>query len=313
MSDSSIQSPSKKSVQLADQLEKLRVTLLLDEKSWSDILDISIDEYSDIKKNRKDVSIVTLARIADYFHLTLENIMNNQIDYQMVAARHSGNVEILPERYQIGAGSRRRSSLNLLNATEEFLGWRARAMAMRHLHVTEAAFANPDEMINLRFNTDLCNYLDKNYGGSHLFYQLGAYSVIHNMNTPISAALAKARNVKELFLQFTQEIIPMHWERNFSYKILEFSDSGFRGEGIPNPEIAESLKVRNPGSAAVCQTKVGIVASVPGYLGLPFAHAEEVSCVHRGDEKCVYEVDFELATRNFKAMKERELVEMTAS
>jgi hypothetical protein len=166
--------------------------------------------------------------------------------------------------------------------------------------VTEAVFANPDEFINLRFNTDLCNYLSNNYGGNHLFYQMGAYSLVNFMHTPIGTAMAKAPSVKEAHPLFIEDIVARQWEKNVTYKILKLTDTLCIAEGIPNPDIADSLKTRHPGSASVCQTKVGIISAIPGYMGLPFSHAEEIKCVHRGDEKCVYEMDFEHAAQSFK-------------
>jgi predicted hydrocarbon binding protein len=239
--------------------------------------------------------------------------MNDRIDYQVVAARYNGDLAVLPERYQEGAGSRRRSSLNLLNATEELLGWRARMMAMRYLQVTEAVFADPDQLINLRFNTDLCEYLSKNYGENHLFYQMGAYSLVHNVNTPIGAYMASSPSVKEAHPRFIEEIVSRQWEKNYTYKILKLTDTLCVAEGVPNPDIADSLKVRHPGSVEVCQTKVGIISAIPGYMGLPFSHAEEIKCVHRGDEKCVYEMDFEHAAQSFKFVNRRGDRSMTHS
>jgi hypothetical protein len=296
---------TKKKKSLSDQLERLRITLGYDEKLWCEIMGISTADYIEFRKNQKDLTILALLQVADHFELTLESIMNDHVDYQVVSARHAGNKTILPQRYLEGAGSRRRSSLNLLNATEEFLGWRARAMAMRHLQVTEAAFANPDDLINLRFNTDLCDYLSRNYGGAHLFYQLGAYSLVNNMNTPIGTVMAQSASVKNAHLQFIEEMVAKHWEKNFSYKIVKLTDTLCIAEGVPNPDIADSLKIRNPGSTAVCQTKVGITSAIPGYMGLPFSHTEEIKCVHRGDEKCVYEMDFEHAAQSLKFLDGR--------
>lgn len=288
---------------ICDQLERLRTTLSMDVKSWSEILDVSVEDYAAIQNNSKPVSIVTLARVTDHLQLTLESLMNNRIDYRAVAARHSGDNAFLPERYVVGAMSKRRSSYNLLTATEDLLGWRARSMAMRHLQVTEAAFTNLDDVINLRFNTDLCDYLAKHYGGSHLFHQMGAYFIINNLNSPIGKALAKNKTLMELYQQFIEELVPKYWENNFRYRIVSIGPGFIRAEGVPNPDVADSLKVQNPGSASVCQTKVGLVSSVAGCLGVPFAHVEEISCVHRGDDKCVYDIDFERSSFHFEAMK----------
>jgi hypothetical protein len=171
---------------------------------------------------------------------------------------------------------------------------------MRHLQVTESVFSNPDELINLRFNTDLCDYLCKNYGGSALFQQMGAYSIISNMNAPFAQALALNTSVKDLHAHFIEGVLANHWEQNCRYRILKMTNTSLIAESIPNPDVAVALKTRHPGSALVCQTKVGIVSSVPGYLDLPFSHAEEISCVHRGDERCIYEVNFEFSAQQLK-------------
>lgn len=288
-------SPAKKSNLISEQLERLRMTLEMNDEKWAEILDMSVDDYAEIRGNRKSISIIALARVADHLQLTLDGIMNNRIDYRIVAARQSGNVHLLPERYQVGARSRQRSSLNLLNATEEFLGWRARSMVMRHLQVTEATFANPDALINLRFNTDLCEYINRNYSGSHLFYHMGAYSVISNMNSPFAKIMSQMKTLPDLYQFYVEEMVVKHWEQNFDYRIANMTATTCRIEGKPNTDVAALLGIQNPGSHLVCQTKLGVTASVPGYLGLPFANVRETSCVHLGDASCVQEVDFELA------------------
>jgi hypothetical protein len=282
---------------LSDLVERIRVTLGNNEKVWSEILNISEQDYADFRSGRKQVSILSLSQLAQHLELTLESLMSGNIDFKILVARQKGDVIQLPDRYRVAARSRKRASVNLLNATEEFFGWQARVFSLRHLQVTEAAFLDLDEAINVRFNTDLCDYLHRNYGGTHHFYDMGAYSVITNYNTPVGKLMAQNTRLEDLYQFFVEEMLVNHWERNFKYELTRLTPTSCRIESYPNQDVAHEMGVRNPGSPFLCQTKVGVTACVPGYLSLPFANVRETACVHRGDPRCVLEVDYEFAAK----------------
>lgn len=275
-------------------VERLRITLAKDVATWADMLGMKSADYLNCVRGGKDLSVLSLLLLANQLEFSLENLMNRKIDFKTVAAKHAGNNQYLSERYSVAAFSRRRTATNLLDAVEEFLGWEARARALRYLQVNEAVFRDPDETININFNTDLCEFLTRDNGGETLFFNMGAYSVISNQNTVFGRIMSQQRSLKELHQYVVEEMLSSYWERNCKYSLLSLTSTSCQIESIATEELSSGLGIKNPGNAMLCATRNGIAASIPGYLGLPFSNAREIRCVHRGDPACVFETDFEL-------------------
>jgi hypothetical protein len=291
---------SAKRPRLADTLERLRLTLGVSTREWAEILDISVPSYADIKEGREEVSLSALENVTREFDLSLESFMAGDLDFRAAAARFRGDLGYLPERYQIGAFSYRRSALNPLNYVEEFFGWETRLQALRRLQVDEAVFSKLDERISMQFTADLCSYLESLNCHPDEFFAMGAYSVVTNQNSPIPARLQKARSLKELHDIVIHECLTRFVERNCFYRLASSDSEGCVIEAPVNPELTDALQGRKAGSPHICMYKLGVIAAFPGYVGLPFSSVVETSCVHRGDSVCRYEADFSRATQSAK-------------
>ncbi len=283
---------------LGDTLERLRLTLKMPEKDWLELVGLSPRAYSDVKAGRAQVSIAHLNAVAQDFDLSLESFMSGDIDFQAVAAKSSGEVGFIPERYRNAAFSFRRSSVNALNYIEEFFGWKVRAQALRRLQVDESVFANPEEKISVRFVSDLCEFLYSRNVTPNDFFSMGAYSVVTYQNSPISARLSRSRDVRELFENMIVECLPRFVERNYIYSLSRLGPTSCEIKAELNPELVDALNGQKAGNTHFCQNKLGHTAAIPAYLGLPFATVMETTCVHRGDDACRFEVDFEQAARS---------------
>jgi predicted hydrocarbon binding protein len=92
------------------------------------------------------------------------------------------------------------------------------------------------------------------------------------------------------------------YENNHHYFILSLDDEGCLVEVCSNPDVAEALSLYHLGSSDLCQTRAGVMASAPGYIGLPSAEVTEVTCVHRGDVSCRFEINVGFANRVAKQL-----------
>jgi hypothetical protein len=250
-------------------------------------------DYQSFRSGATELSLLGLSRVANYLDLNLENLMDGKIDYKAISARFQGDSFYIPESYSENGFSRRRTAVNLLDAAEEFLGWQARVSALKYLQTSETALRDLDATINLQFQVDLCNYLQRKYRCDDTFFAMGAYSVVTNHKTEFGKRMAAQKRVSTIYQFFIEEFLSNHWEKNYHYRLTKLTDTSCQIEAVPNPD-AMTQAGRYPGSALICQTKAGVSACVPGYLGLPFAHVREIKCVHRGDSSCVQEVDFEM-------------------
>lgn len=279
---------------IALTLEKSRVAVDQDKKTWAEILGVSESDYDRIRTGEHPIAITSLDAIARHLNVSLESFWNNTIDVAALAARFKGDAGFLRERYSEGALSRRWSSINILDFVELYFGWELRALALKHLQVSEAVFASPEEMINLRFPIELYEFLRKHGVTDSNFFLIGANSVMTYMNAPLGQEIQKARSVAETYEAFCAGIGP-HLEKNCHYGLDQIDSSSCTLTCIPSTQLCDALHEDTPGSEQLCSTKAGVVSAMPGYLGLPFAHVEEITCIHRGDDACRFEADFERA------------------
>jgi hypothetical protein len=295
------------SLELAEQLERLRLTLELDPRAWCEVLGTAENEYRRMVQGQLPLSLRCVESAAEYSGLSLEHFMARDIDFATIAARRGGDTGYLRDRYSKGAFSKRRVSINLLGSIEEFLGWRVKMAALRRLQVSEAAFRDPDQLISIHFNTDLLDYVHRNGCTDEQLFAMGAFSVISYSNSPVGKALSSLSDVPQMFELMIEELLPKFIEKNSIYRIHTLDSGRCVFDVFTNTDVLDALGERKVGSHAICQSKAGVTAAIPAYSGLPFAAVEEILCVHHGDAFCRFEVDFQVAAVRLKENREPRL------
>ena len=291
--------PSKKSskITVSSSLERLRVTLDLSHEKWAEMLGVTKKDYDQICSSKKEPSALTIMNLAEKLGLNFESIIQNKIDYAAVAARMSGNQNYIPEHFMVGALSKRRTSINVLDYVEDFHGWRTKLRLLREFNMSEAAFSNPDELISIQFLMNICEHLIQNGHSPNELYAMGSYSVITNQNSPIGQKLRSIVDLAEIYEVTFTDLSPNYYDRNFNYRLLnlDWTNGRCSVEAAPSEEGKDALKTHRVGSKYLCMLRAGTFSSLVGYQYLPFSVVDEVSCIHRGDSACIYEIGFERA------------------
>jgi hypothetical protein len=277
---------------IAWTLERTRVSLGAEIKTWAHVLGISEKDYQQVRLGRRAISIAALESMATFLNVSLESFGKNDIDTRALVARFRGDETYLREKYAVGAMSSRWSSINVMDYVDSYFGWELRARALKHLQVSEGVFARPDEKINLRFLVDLLAYLQRSGASESHLFAMGANSVVTYLNAPLGKELQKSRGVHEA-LEAMNANIGKYLEKNFQYALDHLGEDTCVFAAKPNPDLCDALKQRHPGSPGLCLTKAGVLAAIPAYLGLPFAEVVETTCIHRGDDACRFEADLE--------------------
>ncbi len=269
----------------------------LDTQIWSDQLGMTPQGYGQLRTNPKAVSIDTVLRLSERLDVSFEALITGHIDYSLIAAQQGGQPTALPERYATAAFSKRRTSIHLLEYLSKRYSPELKQHILRHFQLNEAVFSDPDAEISVRFLIDLCAYL-RNLGFSEdELLAMGAYSVVTNRNTALAEKLASAASPLELHELFTTDVVSKYYERNFEYRILQGSAHTCIIEVRPRQELVQALGTHKPGNPSLCLLRAGSLATLTGYLHLPFSSIREISCTHRGDSACRYELDFTKAVR----------------
>lgn len=279
---------------LKDTLERLRVTAGVSSNEWFDILQLSWSDYQNIKLGYVVPSEKLTERVAQYFDLTIDDILYGKIDYKSLALHFETGSLVMPELYSKAAYGRKRTSISSIDFLENYVGWDLRLDAIRKLSVTESMLQDPFAPISMKFITDLCGYLQQRQFQKEDFFAMGAYTYKANKQTLVSELFSNFSSPKEAYEFFFNDCMKL-FELNCTYTITKISDTSLTMEYLTNSDVAAESGMRHLGSVNVCQVKNGFASIIPRYLGLPQAKVNEVACVHCEDDICRLEIDFSAA------------------
>jgi len=283
----------KKEHSIWNTLYQIRSCLNIDHKQFAEALSLSFNQYQKIGSLKQMPSAHSIINLADFLDLSYEKIMTGSIDFKALSRRYSGDSKAIPEKYMKAPRSKKRTSINVLDYLEQTYGWQTRQNALRHFQLSEEAIENPEEWINVLFLMDLCNYLAQlGFSDKELFH-MGGFSVMSNFDSELGQKYQRLESVKEIIQTCFEEFAPIYYDKNVDYKIVKMTKNQAIIKAISNKEAKESLDLKEIGNTNYCKTKTGAFASFPAYIGLPYAHTSEVSCIHRGDSSCQYLIDFE--------------------
>jgi hypothetical protein len=294
-------SPSR--ANLGETFERIRVQLQLNSDEWTDTLAMQPSAYRTAIDSGVGLTETHVENLADALDLDPEAILNATLDFQALEAHRKGNVDYIPTRYSQVAFSKRRTSNYILEFVEREYGWRKKLEILRKLQVTESALQNTEGWINIRFLQDVCHSIVDLTGNPNILQHVGEYSYVANRFSPIGKIYRSLSGPKELFEATFPELAGKYYDKNTHYRLLKLTDTDSILEATANPEVAEGLKTKRVGSPGVCAQKIGVLASFMGYLNLPFAKVEHPSCIHRGDQRCLFSVDFSDAAYASKSAK----------
>jgi hypothetical protein len=281
---------------IRENLERLRSCAEMDQgkaesKNWYSLLELSGPQLERINSYVDDIPTSALERVAAEFKIDPQALLGESIDFREIAIRHSRGHQ-LPGRFMIGAFGRRRATIGALDFLEKKSGWRTRRDVFRHFKVNEAMFSNSMDPISMRFMTDVCTYLVKAHGYTkNDLYQLGTNIQANNRGTIVGNVFSSCRGPDEIYERFFGDMMKF-FELNCEYFIVKVDNERCVIDVLSRSEVAEALRVKHLGNVETCAFKAGIFSSLTGFLGMPFAGIRELSCVHRGDASCRYELNY---------------------
>lgn len=274
-----------------DTLERLKSISRLTDDQWLDLLNISWYGYQKHKMGLNPISEKSIDNLAYHFGLNPQSIVNNQINFDALELKTTGLKPQISDRFMIGAYSRRRTTITTMEFIEKSYGWRVKSDLMRHFGFNQAALSDPFASISLSLLTEICNYLSQRQFQSQDFFLMGAYSAQGNSNSILSQELAQFTDLHDLYYHFIYHMMVL-FECNFLYTYDKLSEY----EGVigmkSNPDVANEIGVTCLGNPQICVIKQGMSASIPSYIGLPYANVTHTTCQHKGDDACRFNIDF---------------------
>lgn len=273
-----------------DTVERLKAISQMPEHEWLDLLEISWKDYQQFRMGFRSSPDNCLENIAHHFNIEQRDLLFGNVDFKKLAIEHDLKGPEVEDYYMVAAHSRRRTTITSIEYLEQTYGWRLKADVLKHFHIKESALQDPFAPVSMRLITDICDYLDHRQFSRNDFYAMGAYTVSGNKKSMLATLLAQTENAQNLYEHFINSLMPM-FESNSYYRYNRINALECLITMESNQDISNQLGVKKLGSQNICHLKTGFCASLPGYLGLPFAKVTHTTCEHRGDDACRFHVD----------------------
>ncbi len=282
---------------LSSTLERIRIEKEFSRPDWLDRLSVTEGEYSLFLQSGSGLSRKNLDPFCFDLGITHENLISGNIDFRSLS-RGNGRIE-MPEQYRTGAFSTRRAVISFLDGLESIFDWRWRHSSLKHFGLSEDMLGDATKPTSIRLIEDLAKHAVSTYGLSqHSLFELGSYSMVAHHDCPAGQEFAKARTVSEIYERLFGDLLH-YFENNSSFTLVKVKPDLCHVEVRSRPDVATALGVHRIGSREVCQVRAGILASLTGYLGLPFADVHELECMHLGNQRCLIEIDLTRAHRRW--------------
>lgn len=273
-------------------IKKIQHTLGWNEKELLERMNLNVKAYRSLHIRRNGPSVYSIQELVNGIGLSVESVATGSIDYKALKERSIGNLVYVPDRYAEAAFSKIRTSINLLAYLETRLGWQMKRNILNHFQMSEALFYDPEAKINFRFPTDLCRYLVTSGYSQSIFYEMGAYSLVTNKQTPLGEKLSLLGSPEVLYERIFTEIARQSFDQNCDYKLMSLNSRECTVEARFSDVLKDGLNLKKPGNIFACSVRGGSFSSFTGYIDLPFSRVVEVTCIHRGDSHCKYKITF---------------------
>ena len=257
-------------------------------------------DYRQFLEYKKDISAIEFSHLAKEFHFSLKAFKENRVDFKAIKNRFLGLSTEPPERYLIGSGSSNLTLINLLAYLEKKFGHELKQALLNHLQISNYIYENPHKKINHLVFEELYSYLRLQVMKDSQFFDMGAYNFQKVLqDNYFGDDLSEYRDLTKFLDYFLSDYLKVI-EHNSFYKIKKHEFEKVIIEVIDNPELLELFKRKHLGSYDRCITRAGFIGPLLRAHDLPDAKIRHISCVHRGDEACLYEVDLNKALFFYK-------------
>ncbi len=285
-------SPDREIIQF---LNRSRIILNLEDKHLGELLQVKTRDVRHVLSGKRSVTIHNLLHALNHFHVSLEAILEDRVDYKVLEAQFkqngTGESGEFNEYYTKNGHNKKRSVINILNYIEKHGSIEDKFLILRDFQMKLSDFDNPDETINNRFIVELLDRLFKRGYSLKEIMAMGEFSYECNKDGELGQSLNRLRSPKEL-LAYMFEVSVKKYDTNYQYKINKLTDELCEVELHQNPDVLDAMKVDKLGSPLVSLMKSGVIKTLPSFLGMDDFDVKIGKSIHAGDEHCSYLIQY---------------------
>ena len=276
---------------LWNSLHQIQNVLGIQMDAMAEMMSLTEVDFLKMKMTGEEPRVTSTMGLTKSLNIGFDALMCGDIDYKTLARQYFGKLDSIPEKYSVGAFSRRRLAITLLDYVESRFGLERRALMLRRFQMNEAMLADPDAEINMCFGTDVIDLMYKIHQDETLITEMGEFSVISNRDSAVAEYLSTARTVSEIY-EMVGEANSKFFEKNYQWKIKSLSRDGCTMSGQPNSELKGLFSERYRTNPVACLLRKGYFISYPIYAGFRPSIVTKTACVCDGDPECLYEIQF---------------------
>ncbi len=274
-------------MRLWQNIEKIRQAAGLSPHEFCDELELKESQYKRLV-SRKRLPITVAMQIAERFHISLDSLVSGKIDYIQIRSCHRGHA-MLPERYTVGAQSKVRTTIALLDMAAKVGGPDYRNSVLRKFQVPVKIFDDPEREANIHLVTDVCSHLATQLGMEAIV--LAGLGTMHSSyNAGIVRFLSQFTNLGEAGAACI-ELLAEKFDRNHQYAQIGLKNGVATVTSKCRPDVSEAIRAKTFGSKEICLYRSGTLGAMSALFGMPLAPARKVACIHQGDSECRFEID----------------------
>ncbi len=268
-----------------NSLIELQNLLNLSDSFVSEVMDISLEEYSQAKALRKDLNCMAILNFCKELNLDEKLFFDSKFDKQSLIEHYSKqNDHYLNPRYTEKAYSRMFTLRNILTV--------ARTMGkddfvLKKLQITPF-MSERDVDVSCLLISDAFAVLRKFFHSVH-YYLVGELNALEFKTSKFGQELSTAKSVQELFEKWLG--MRMLFEDNWFYSIEKMNQQEIVINSYPNGELVDHFQTPDFSNIETSKFRAGFAATLPTYIGLSKAEVTLQKSVHNGDKYCQFHVD----------------------
>ena len=276
---------------LWNSLHRIQNVLGIEGDAMAEMMSLTEVDFLKLKSTGEEPRVTSTMDLTKSLNIGFDALMCGDIDYKTLAKQYFGKLDAIPEKYSVGAFSRRRLAITLLDYVESRFGLERRALMLRRFQMNEAMLSNPDAEINMCFGTDVIDLMYNIHKDEALITEMGEFSVVSNRDSAIADYLSTARSIAEVY-EMVGEANSKFFERNYRWKIKSLTQDGCIMSGQPSEELKGLFSERYRINPVACLLRKGYFISYPIYAGFRPSIVTKTACVCDGDPECLYEIQF---------------------
>jgi hypothetical protein len=267
-------------------LEKIKDTLLLNDKDFSIYLGLSYPFYKKIKDSYKYPPLDCVYELSEKLNFHFEDLLD--VDFKFHPPHLTG-IRLL-DKYSHATYSFTKPIMNIFDYVERTRGYRARINLLRKFQLSEDFISNEKQKANIHLITDIVEYLRSTYRFSnHEYFLMGQRTPFVSKNEFLREKLTGHKSVQSMYGQFFEECTHI-FDKNLTYRLETMTSEYAVVSATPNRDVLEELRIKRDQFASnhTSLTRGGVMSSMTWFQFKQNVPIKRISSIYNGDRSDNY-------------------------